>query len=140
MRSSPSPSWCRCRGSRCSWGCTPSGWRCVASGDSVRSACTDKERLRMIDPNTRIRRNSDVVFRPLEEEQGGVLLHMQSGAYHGLNELGSLIWGLMENEIRFADLVDGVRAETEDAPTSADEDVSRFVEDLNARDLVQLTP
>jgi len=94
----------------------------------------------MIDPNTRIRRNTDVVFRPLEDEQGGVLLHMQSGEYHGLNELGSLIWGLMENETRFADLVDSVRAETEDAPTSVDEDVSRFVEDLNARDLVQLTP
>jgi hypothetical protein len=94
----------------------------------------------MIDTNTRIRRNPDVVFRPLEDEQGGVLLHMQSGEYHGLNELGSLIWGLMENETRFADLVDGVRAETEDAPTSVDEDVSRFVEDLNARDLVQLTP
>jgi Coenzyme PQQ synthesis protein D (PqqD) len=94
----------------------------------------------MIDPNTRIRRTPDVVFRPLEDEQGGLLLHMQSGEYHGLNELGSLIWGLMENETRFADLVDGVRAETEDAPTSVDEDVSRFVEDLNARDLVQLTP
>ena len=94
----------------------------------------------MIETNTRIRRNPDVVFRPLEDEQGGVLLHMQSGEYHGLNELGSLIWGLMENETRFADLVDGVRAETEDAPTSVDEDVSRFVEDLNARDLVQLTP
>jgi len=94
----------------------------------------------MIDPNTRIRRNTDVVFRPLEDEQGGVLLHMQSGEYHGLNELGSLIWGLMENETRFADLVDSVRAETEDPPTSVDEDVSRFVEDLNARDLVQLTP
>ncbi|HSS54767.1 MAG TPA: PqqD family protein [Gaiellales bacterium] len=94
----------------------------------------------MIDTNTRIRRNPDVVFRPLEDEQGAVLLHMQSGEYHGLNELGSLIWGLMENETRFADLVDGVRAETEDAPTSVDEDVSRFVEDLNARDLVQLTP
>ena len=94
----------------------------------------------MIDPNTRIRRNPDVVFRPLEEEQGGVLLHMQSGAYHGLNELGSLIWGLIENETRFADLVDGVRAETEDAPASVEQDVSRFVEDLSARDLVQLTP
>ena len=50
----------------------------------------------MIDPTTRIRRNPDVVFRPLEEEQGGVLLHLQSGEYHGLNELGSLIWGLIE--------------------------------------------
>ena len=68
----------------------------------------------MIDPTTRIRRNPDVVFRPLEEEQGGVLLHLQSGAYHGLNQFGSLIWGLIENETRFADLVDGVRAESED--------------------------
>jgi hypothetical protein len=94
----------------------------------------------MIDPTTRIRRNPDVVFRPLEEEQGGVLLHLQSGAYHGLNELGSLIWGLIENETRFSDLVDGVRAETEDAPASVEQDVSGFVEDLSARDLVQLTP
>ena len=94
----------------------------------------------MIDPTTRISRNPDVVYRSLEEDQGGVLLHLQSGAYHGLNQFGSLIWGLIENETRFGDLVDGVRAETEDAPTSVDEDVSRFVEDLNARDLVQLTP
>jgi hypothetical protein len=94
----------------------------------------------MIDSTTRIRRNPDVVYRSLEDEQGGVLLHMQSGEYHGLNELGSLIWGLIENETRFTDLVDGVRAETEDAPASVDEDVSRFVEDLSARDLVRLTP
>jgi len=94
----------------------------------------------MIDPTTRIRRNPDVVFRPLEEEQGGVLLHLQSGAYHGLNEFGSLIWGLIENETRFAALVDGVRAATEDAPTSLAKDVSGFVEDLSARDLVHLTP
>ena len=94
----------------------------------------------MIDPTTRVRRNPDVVFRSLEEEQGGVLLHLQSGAYHGLNEFGSLIWGLIANETRFADLVDGVRAETEDAPDSVEQDVSDFVEDLRARDLVQLTP
>jgi hypothetical protein len=47
---------------------------------------------------------------------------------------------LIENETRFADLVDGVRAVTEDAPASLAEDVSGFVEDLNARDLVRLTP
>jgi hypothetical protein len=94
----------------------------------------------MIEPTTRISRNPDVVYRSLEEEQGGVLLHLQSGAYHGLNQFGSLIWGLLENQTRFADLVDGVRAEAEDAPPSVDEDVSRFVEDLSARDLVQLTP
>jgi hypothetical protein len=94
----------------------------------------------MIDPTTRIRRNPDVVFRSLEAEQGGVLLHLQSGGYHGLNQVGSLIWGLIENDTRFSDLVDGVRAETEDAPVSVEEDVSGFVDDLSARDLVQLTP
>src|SRR3954454_678626 len=139
MRSSPSPSWCRCRVSRWRWGSMPSAWRCVASVDSVRSACTDKERLPMIDPTTRIRRNPDVVFRSLEEEQGGVLLHLQSGAYHGLNQFGSLIWGLIDSETRFSDLVDAVRAETQDALASPEEDVSVFVEDLSARDLVQLT-
>ena len=61
----------------------------------------------MIDQATRIRRNPDVVFRSLEEDQGGVLLHLESGEYHGLNDLGSLIWRLIENESSFADVVVG---------------------------------
>src|SRR3954451_17934443 len=136
MRSSPSPSWCRCRVSRWRSGSMPSGWRCAASGDSVRSACTDKERLRMIDPTTEIRRNPDVVFRSLEEEQGGVLLHLQSGAYHGLNDFGCLVWRLLEQERTFQSLADAVRAEAEDVPDSADEELSAFVEQLRERDLL----
>ena len=94
----------------------------------------------MIDQATRIRRNPDVVFRSLEEEQGGVLLHLESGEYHGLNDLGSLIWRLIENESSFADVVVGVRAQTEDAPEGVDQDVSNFLDDLNRRNLVQLLP
>jgi hypothetical protein len=94
----------------------------------------------MIDQATRIRRNPDVVFRSLEEEQGGVLLHLESGEYHGLNDLGSLIWRLIENESSFADVVAGVRAQTEDAPEGVDQDVSNFLDDLNRRNLVQLLP
>jgi hypothetical protein len=94
----------------------------------------------MIDQATRIRRNPDVVFRSLEDEQGGVLLHLESGEYHGLNDLGSLIWRLIENESSFADVVAGVRAQTEDAPDGVDQDVANFLDDLNRRDLVQLLP
>lgn len=94
----------------------------------------------MIDQATRIRRNPDVVFRSLEEEQGGVLLHLESGEYHGLNDLGSLIWRLIENESSFADVVAGVRAQTEDAPEAVDQEVSNFLDDLNRRNLVQLLP
>lgn len=94
----------------------------------------------MIDQATRIRRNPDVVFRQLEEEQGGVLLHLESGEYHGLNDLGSLIWRLIENETTFAQVVAGVRAETEDAPDEVEQDVSNFLDDLNRRNLVELLP
>ena len=94
----------------------------------------------MIDQATRIRRNPDVVFRQLEEEQGGVLLHLESGEYHGLNDLGSLIWRLIENETTFANVVAGVRAETEDAPAEAEQEVSDFLDDLNRRNLVELLP
>jgi coenzyme PQQ synthesis protein D (PqqD) len=94
----------------------------------------------MIDQATRIRRNPDVVFRALEEEQGGVLLHLESGEYHGLNDMGSLIWRLIESETTFADVVAGVIAETEDAPAEADQEVSDFLDDLNRRNLVELLP
>lgn len=94
----------------------------------------------MIDQATRIRRNPDVVYRQLEEEQGGVLLHLESGEYHGLNDLGSLIWRLIENESTFGEVVTGVRSQTEDAPERVDQDVASFLDDLNQRDLVQLLP
>jgi hypothetical protein len=92
----------------------------------------------MIDPTTKIRRNPDVVFRQLEEEQGGVLLHLQSGEYHGLNDLGSLVWRLTEQETTFADIVAGVRAGAEDVPDSVDADVSSFLEGLRDRELIEL--
>ncbi len=44
-----------------------------------------------------IRKNPQVVYRTLAGE-GGVLLHLESGAYHGLYEVGTLIWGLLDEE------------------------------------------
>jgi hypothetical protein len=94
----------------------------------------------MIDQATRIRRNPDVVYRQLEEDQGGVLLHLESGEYHGLNDLGSVIWRLIENESTFAQVVAGVRSQAEDAPDNVDQEVASFLDDLNRRDLVELLP
>jgi len=34
--------------------------------------------------------NPRVVYRDLAAEEGGVLLHLDSGQYHGLNALGSM--------------------------------------------------
>jgi hypothetical protein len=39
----------------------------------------------MIDDATVVRRNATVEYRSLGDEGGGVLLHVGTGAYHGLN-------------------------------------------------------
>jgi hypothetical protein len=92
----------------------------------------------MIDPQTTVRRKPDVVFRALQEGEGGVLLHLLSGEYHGLNQLGCVVWGLIENDRTFADLIGAVRSEVDDPPDSVEQDVSSFLEGLRDRDLVEL--
>ena len=92
----------------------------------------------MIDSQTTVRRKPDVVFRALQEGEGGVLLHLLSGEYHGLNQLGCVIWGLMDSDRTFGDLVIDVRGQLEDPPPSVEQDVSTFLEGLRDRDLIEL--
>jgi hypothetical protein len=92
----------------------------------------------MIDPQTTIRRKPDVVFRELQDGEGGVLLHLLSGEYHGLNQLGCVVWGLMDSDRAFGDLVGDVRGRLDDQPDNVEQDVSTFLEGLRDRDLVEL--
>ena len=50
----------------------------------------------MIEETTILRRNPRVEYRGMGEREGGVLLHLDTAAYHGLNEVGALIWRLLE--------------------------------------------
>ena len=93
-----------------------------------------------IDSRALVRRNSRVVYRPLGGEEGAVVLHLDTAAYFGLNEVGSLIWSLVGDDgASVAQLRDGVRAEVDSPPPSLDDDVDRFVGDLVERDLLQLS-
>ena len=83
-----------------------------------------------------IRRNPQVVYRELAGEGGAVLLHLDSGAYHGLNPTGVLIWSLIDDERTFAELVAAVRDRLEDPPEDLDAETERFLADLRARDLI----
>jgi hypothetical protein len=83
-----------------------------------------------------IRRNPKVVFRELAGEGGGVLLHLDSGEYHGLNEVGSLIWSLIDGERDFAALLGDLRDGLEDPPDDLADETERFLADLRERDLI----
>jgi Coenzyme PQQ synthesis protein D (PqqD) len=88
------------------------------------------ERDQMIRPNPRS------TFRELAEGSGGVLLHLDTAAYHGLNEIGVAIWSLIQPGITFGALVDALRSKITDAPAALDDDVATFLDDLRQRDLV----
>jgi hypothetical protein len=88
------------------------------------------ERDQMIRPNPRS------TFRELAEGSGGVLLHLDTAAYHGLNEIGVAIWSLIQPGITFGALVDALRSQITDAPAALGDDVATFLDDLRQRDLV----
>jgi hypothetical protein len=87
-----------------------------------------------------VRRSERAVFRELSGNEGGVLLHLDTGAYHGLNPTGSLIWNLIGDGSAFANLVDGLGSLLTDTPADLEADVAAFVEDLLERDLLTLSP
>src|SRR5204863_454136 len=67
---------------------------------------------------------------------GGVLLHLVSGSYHGLNDIGALIWELVDGQKTSADLVEAVRQRVDDPPLSLADEVSSFIAALRERELV----
>ncbi len=84
----------------------------------------------------KIRRNEEVVYRELTAGEGAVLLYVPSGAYHGLNDVGSLIWSLINGERTRDDIVRGVRARVDDPPSEIERDVDDFLDDLRQRNLI----
>ena len=90
----------------------------------------------MIAPETLIKPNPRVVHRELADEAGGVLLHLDTGAYHGLSATGALIWKLIGDGKTFGALMTEFAAQVEDAPPEAESEVAEFLEDLRGRELV----
>jgi Coenzyme PQQ synthesis protein D (PqqD) len=93
----------------------------------------------MPDMSSIIARNPRVEFQGLADGEGGVLLHLDTAAYHSVNEIGATIWRLLDS-IMFADLLGQLRDRLEDVPPTFDQEIAEFVDDLVARDLVILEP
>jgi hypothetical protein len=84
-----------------------------------------------------IRRNPKAAYRDLAAGEGGVLLHLETGSYHGVNPIGALIWDLIDGGRTQEDLVSELRQRVEDPPARLDDEVASFLNDLRQRDLIQ---
>ena len=76
----------------------------------------------------------------MSEGQGSVLLHLDTGAYHGVNEVGALVWSLLETPKSVAVILVELRDRLEAVPPTLDDDIRRFLGELETRDLVRLDP
>lgn len=88
--------------------------------------------------DAKVRRNSEVVARELAEREGGVLLHLGSGAYHGMNAVGLVIWELLDSDQTISNLIEGVRARVMNPPPQLDQDVMAFIQSAVDRDLIHV--
>ena len=113
--------------------------RSYASGAAERSASTERQ-APLIGPESKLRRNPQVVARDLAEGEGGVLLHLESGQYHGMNAVGLAIWELIDDGCTVADVVERLRERVDDPPADLESDVVRFLTRIHERDLVVVEP
>jgi hypothetical protein len=89
-----------------------------------------------ITPDSKVRQSPDVVARELSPAEGGVLLHVNTAQYHGLNPVGLLIWELLDGERTVSEVVEAVRARVEEAPPGIAHEVLSFLNDVHERGLV----
>lgn len=90
-----------------------------------------------MDLDSKVRRNPQVVARDLSEGEGGVLLHMETGQYHGVNPVGLAIWELIDDDgSTVRDLVERLRDRVDEPPPSLESDVVEFLEGVGERNLV----
>lgn len=85
--------------------------------------------------DVKIRRSDRAVFRELADGTG-VLLDLDTTAYHGINRIGVLIWSLIEDGTTLDRITDEVRSRVLDPPPEIVDDVAEFIEDLRSRDLI----
>ena len=89
----------------------------------------------MIDETAVIRREDRVVHRVLGDG-GSVLLHLDSGAYHGLNPVGAEIWALIDGRRAAPEIADELRLRVAGAPDTIGDEVRAFLEELHERGLI----
>ena len=77
-----------------------------------------------------------VAYQKLPGEEGAVLLHLDSGAYHGINETGAEIWSLIDGQRTTVDITVALRDRLEDPPADLEQEVQAFIDELRERRLL----
>jgi hypothetical protein len=89
-----------------------------------------------ISPNSVVVISSDQISSDLAGES--VILQLKSGIYYGLNEVGSVIWQLINEPKTVQSLYDAVLAEYEVDTQTCENDVQVLLRDLLEAQLIEI--
>lgn len=82
--------------------------------------------------------NPSCVATDLGDEK--IILHVNAGVYYGLNEVGALVWELVQEPKNFITILQAVVAEYEVDPHRCAQDLQGLLLELAEQDLISLTP
>jgi Coenzyme PQQ synthesis protein D (PqqD) len=87
-----------------------------------------------ITPDIFLKTSPDCVVREIAGET--VLLHLETGFYFGLDEVGTTIWSLLKEERTYGALLEELHEHYEVDRVVLEAEISAFVSDLLDHDLV----
>jgi hypothetical protein len=94
------------------------------------------QKKQSITPDTQVVASRDLVAANLDGEV--VILGFQSGSYYGLDNVGALVWELIQEPRRVADLRDRILEEYDAEPAQCEQDLIHLLEDLLEKQLIEV--
>lgn len=88
-----------------------------------------------ISPNTTIVASRDQVSSDLAGES--VILNLKNGTYYGLNEIGSVIWNLIQEPKTLADIYVHIQQEYDVDAQTCEADIQALLQDLINAQLIE---
>lgn len=85
-----------------------------------------------------VRVSDDIVFRELDGE--AVLLNLDTGIYFGLNQVGTRVWSLLQQDGSLLRVFEEMRKEYDVAPEVLQTDLLVLVDRMQEKGLVRLSP
>jgi Cdc6-like AAA superfamily ATPase len=86
----------------------------------------------------KVKRNDEAVWRVIDGEV--VVLLPEERALHALTGCGSRVWELIEEETAISEIVQKICAEYDVEPQRAREEITEYVNKLEAMKLVDIVP
>lgn len=89
----------------------------------------------MITPENYIEQNKEVFAGKIDNET--VMMHIQTGKYYGLDDIGSRIWKMAEEKIQVKEIIAQLIDEFDVDKQQCEKDVIELLNDLKSNDLIR---